>query len=308
MILVVTNRRDATVDFATAALNSGSKRWYRLDTDRWPHDLQLEVAPQHQALVDGGTSVDLNTVTAVWWRRPVRPVVNRRDAAASAWAGREAHAALDAALRGIEARWVNHPDANRVAQSKPNSLAVAANLGMAVPSWLVTNVRDTAEEFAERHHGTIVVKSLHAGRVDDVRTLYTTRLADISMLRHLGPEPSFLQRFIDKVADIRAVVTRDVVYAVSIDSQVDHRTLVDVRAGDLRQLDHRPVALPSEIERQLIALVTRLDLRFAAVDLALDADGTHWFLEVNPNGQWAWLEQLAGVPVARTLARELAAT
>jgi hypothetical protein len=30
------------------------------------------------------------------------------------------------------------------------------------------------------------------------------------------------------------------------------------------------------------------------------------FFEINPNGQWAWLEELSGAPIGEALAHELA--
>ena len=54
-----------------------------------------------------------------------------------------------------------------------------------------------------------------------------------------------------------------------------------------------------------MALVHELGLRFAAIDLLADVDGRHWFLELNPNGEWGWLQQQAGLPLADALADEL---
>lgn len=57
---------------------------------------------------------------------------------------------------------------------------------------------------------------------------------------------------------------------------------------------------------------TRVDLRrdtalrsgsAGTIDLVLDEQGQIWFLEVNPNGQWAWLEEATGEPIAASLAR-----
>jgi D-alanine-D-alanine ligase-like ATP-grasp enzyme len=62
--------------------------------------------------------------------------------------------------------------------------------------------------------------------------------------------------------------------------------MVDVR--------YDSIALPDKVRESLLALVRSYDLRFAAIDLAVDRAGRWVFFEVNPNGQWAWLD-LAGV-------------
>ncbi len=48
-----------------------------------------------------------------------------------------------------------------------------------------------------------------------------------------------------------------------------------------------------------------LGLRFGALDLLVTEDGRWHFLEVNPNGQWAWIEQVAGLPISATIAEAL---
>jgi len=35
-----------------------------------------------------------------------------------------------------------------------------------------------------------------------------------------------------------------------------------------------------------------LNLNFGAIDLILNEYGEYVFLEINPNGQWAWIEKL----------------
>ncbi|KUO10863.1 hypothetical protein [Streptomyces sp. DSM 15324] len=43
-------------------------------------------------------------------------------------------------------------------------------------------------------------------------------------------------------------------------------------------------------------------LSFGAFDFAVTASGAWWFLECNPNGQWAWLEDAAGLPITHAIA------
>jgi hypothetical protein len=47
------------------------------------------------------------------------------------------------------------------------------------------------------------------------------------------------------------------------------------------------------------------NLRFSAIDLVLDPSGDYWFLELNPNGQWAWIEARTGLPISEAITNEL---
>jgi len=42
------------------------------------------------------------------------------------------------------------------------------------------------------------------------------------------------------------------------------------------------------------------DLYFGAIDI-VEHEGRFWFLEVNPNGEWGWLQKPNGVPIAEAL-------
>jgi glutathione synthase/RimK-type ligase-like ATP-grasp enzyme len=65
--------------------------------------------------------------------------------------------------------------------------------------------------------------------------------------------------------------------------------------------------LPETVVAACIEVTAALGLRFSAIDLIQDRDGAYWFLEANPNGQWAWIENRTGLPIARAIVDELQA-
>ena len=56
-----------------------------------------------------------------------------------------------------------------------------------------------------------------------------------------------------------------------------------------------------------LALTRSYGLAFGAIDLARVDDGLYTFFEINPNGQWAWIEQLTGQPLRQAMAGLLTA-
>ena len=70
---------------------------------------------------------------------------------------------------------------------------------------------------------------------------------------------------------------------------------------------HEAIELPADIVDKCRALTKALDLRYGAIDLIADRDGRYWFLEINPNGQWAWIERRTGLPLASAIVDELEA-
>jgi glutathione synthase/RimK-type ligase-like ATP-grasp enzyme len=74
---------------------------------------------------------------------------------------------------------------------------------------------------------------------------------------------------------------------------------------DIGRARMEAVDLPEAVRGQLFALMDSLGLVYGAIDLRLKPDGTYVFLEVNPAGQFLFIEAVTGQPIARTLAETL---
>lgn len=61
------------------------------------------------------------------------------------------------------------------------------------------------------------------------------------------------------------------------------------------------IKLPDAILNQCISLLKILNLRFGAIDFILDKNGNYIFLEINPNGQWAWIEKQTGYKISNEI-------
>ena len=78
--------------------------------------------------------------------------------------------------------------------------------------------------------------------------------------------------------------------------------MTDWRRGDVDKLDHWVEPLPTDLADRCIRLVADYGLAFGAIDLARTPDDQWVFFELNPNGQWAWLEHKTGLPLSAALA------
>lgn len=309
MLLILTNRDDHTADWLIAELHRRSAPFVRFNTEDYPQRVRLRWAPRDGARLTGDAyDVDLEDVSAVWYRRPVPPVLPSALTPEQArWAMAEAREALEGVWRSMDVRWVNHPDRNGPASSKPAQLRAAEALGFEVPDTLVTNDPDAARQFVTSHPGGAVVKPLRSGRLSidaDEHLFFTTLLTDAAEapFERLGAEPYLFQAHVAKRADVRVTVIGDEAFAVRIHSQDDPETRIDFRRTDPNRLRHEPFELPADVERRCIALVAGAGCLFGAIDLAERDDGSFVFFENNPSGQWAWIEQLTELPLRARLA------
>ena len=67
---------------------------------------------------------------------------------------------------------------------------------------------------------------------------------------------------------------------------------IDWRAVALEPgADWSPHALPAPVAENLSRLMQELRLDYGRADFLLTAEGEYVFLEVNPNGEWGWLDK-----------------
>ncbi|WP_344870162.1 hypothetical protein, partial [Deinococcus aetherius] len=74
----------------------------------------------------------------------------------------------------------------------------------------------------------------------------------------------------------------------------------------LKREDHTPFELPKEIFDKCLAMMEILGITYGCFDFVIDKKGRFVFLEVNPSGQWLWIEDLTGLEISRRIALELA--
>lgn len=76
------------------------------------------------------------------------------------------------------------------------------------------------------------------------------------------------------------------------------------RAGQLR---YEPIEVPHDVAHGVTRLMSILSLMFAAIDFVVGPTGEWVFIgDVNPGGQYGWLEAETGVPLTNCLADLLA--
>jgi len=66
-----------------------------------------------------------------------------------------------------------------------------------------------------------------------------------------------------------------------------------------------PVILPSDVEAKIHALVQLFGLTYGAFDFIVTPEGRHVFLEVNPAGQYLWVEATTKLPITAAIVEML---
>lgn len=312
-VLFVTASYDLAPEYVGPALERRGVPFFRLDTDRFPSEVKASFDPQRGLdISDGDIRISNREIKSVWYRRNVSPnLPEDLEVGSSEFCGRETRMFLEGTLAALPTqRWLSSPKAIWLAERKPYQLAMAAQLGFTLPRTIVTNDESAVTSFALGNH--LVAKAVSSGYIegtDGIQAIFTSALApdDLEDLGGLALAPVIFQENVVKSSDIRVTVVGTDVFAAEILSQGRESSSVDWRATDDPELEHRPHQLPSSLARQCLSLVSNLGLAFGALDFALTPDGTYVFFEINPNGEWLWLEDQLGLPISDRIAAWLCA-
>lgn len=204
------------------------------------------------------------------------------------------------------ALWVNPLDSVLREHCKPTQLVIAQKCGFLAPPTLVSNDPDEIVTFAERFEGRVVYKSFNA--LVPTSVLGANMLSDREALRWT---PGIYQPLIEKAYEIRVTIVGRRIFATRINSQETERGKVDWREaqwqmpGQRSDLTFGRCKLPDSIRRSCLRLMKALGLVYGALDLIVTPDGQYLFLEINPSGQFLWVDHEVGYPLLDAMAEML---
>jgi glutathione synthase/RimK-type ligase-like ATP-grasp enzyme len=221
----------------------------------------------------------------------------------------EARATLIGSILGLTTRWMSHPAAIWSSEFKPFQLSLAAQVGLSIPPTIITNDPNAIKK-AFNQFGAMIAKPVRRGYITNEgrsSAIFTSQvlrehLDEIESARY---SPAIYQALIPKRYDIRVTIVGHQVFAAAIDSQSDPAAAIDWRLTCNPALPHYSTHLPEQLLDQLRRLMGLLGLTFGAIDLVQKPDGEFVFLEVNPNGQWLWLDRTLDMGISEAVAEWL---
>ncbi|MFF5285166.1 MvdC/MvdD family ATP grasp protein [Streptomyces sp. NPDC013171] len=297
-VLVVTYALDPTADYVLQELNERGIPFWRTDLADFPtrSRLRATLGPSGRwqgVMHDDARGVDLSELRAVWWRKPTTfAFADTMGESEQRFARSQAKHAVAVLSSLPDVLWVNRPERNADC-TKPVQLAVAVESGLHVPDTLITNDPADVAAFAAEVGGPIITKVLGGiVHTEDGKRgqLYTRRVPPEQYLDpRIGLTAHLFQREITvKAYEIRVTAVGDQLYAAKIyapagPGQLDWRR-------DSRNLTYAVATVPGYIRDGIREMMHRLGLIYAALDFIVDRNGAHWLVDVNPAGQWAWID------------------
>lgn len=252
-------------------------------------------------LATDGERVDVGECGAAWWRRVH---TSQRDSGRLHDEGQQdlldrtcSDALLGLMLTRFDGSWVSDPLRTRAAANKLLQSVVAAECGFRVPRTLISQEPDRIREFCGALDGGVVLKAV-TGSPRSPLLAQLVRAEHLERDAPLVAMPTVYQEYVPGEVHLRVNVFGDDVHAVEIRTRA-----LDWRA-DLT-VPMAAVPLPPDLEERLRAVLRRLGLRMGIVDLKVTPGGEPVWLEVNPQGQFLFLQPLVDVDYLEFFARFL---
>jgi hypothetical protein len=300
-----------TIDRVQRALGRLGWDALRFDTDTFPSCCAVAIectAGGLEAVLElPSRSLRLSEVKAVWLRRLWAPTIAATMSPANRAASAEASrvALQDALVHYTRCRWVNPLEASLRAESKLLQLKVAHAVGLTLPETTVTNDPAWVERLRARSPRLITKLLLpldYAMRASE-RFFYTSEVGS-RRLEGLKWAPQIFQPLVEKARELRVVAVGRELFVGSLDASRTERGRVDWRRLDQRDdVKWEHADLPRAEARKVFALLDALGLSSGALDFIVTREGRHVFLELNPAGEWGWLERDLGLDISGAFAR-----
>lgn len=313
MVLIVSTPQDVHAQAVERALQKMGVDVVLVDLSQFPQNGALSMrsgAAGRSYRIRFGTAgwLDLADCRAVWWRRPQAFTLHSQidqgrfhhftyNECVEAWSG------LWHALRA-DTLWVNDLNKEEAANRKVYQLRVAQDVGLIIPETLITNDVAAAEAFLHQQPAGKVIYKAFSATPAHWRETRLIREAEQHQLDNVRYAPVIFQEYIEAVYDVRITIIGREIFAAAIHSQ-ETGYQVDFRM-EMDQARIEAIELPADLQEKLLCFMHRLGLEYGAIDMRQTPAGQWVFFEVNPAGQYLFIEHKTQQPITQALAHHLA--
>lgn len=280
--LIISNSYDQTIDVLLERMIDSHDHIFRLNFDLFDHYQFSLTATEFTIQDPTGRVCSSDDIVKVYYRKPQR---NPDLTGSDAYRQNELWYVLKSLIFQL---WRNNKivlvepfvEASRL--DKFTQLAYAQTYFHIPPMRFFYHAPEMTKQ-----EGDVVVKSLTSTRIDG-KAVFTTQVNP----QHLALDyPWLIQDFVEADVDLTVVVVRDKLYAFGLE-----RTFVESSADwrenteSYRPENWLPWSIPLDLEKRILAYMKDLRLHYGRLDFLITTDGQYYFLENNPNGQYAWLD------------------
>ncbi|CZF84004.1 MvdC/MvdD family ATP grasp protein [Grimontia marina] len=318
-VLIITHSKDnPSIDTVSEHLRTLGAIPIRFNTDLFPTEVQIA---SHQLnggnisvlTTETGEVVQSSEIMAVWYRRfyPAKGLPADMDIQLKQPSIEESKRTILGFLDSLQCFKLDDYWDVKHASNKEYQLMLARKVGLDLPNTLTSNSPDAVRQFFTDNKGRIITKMQTAFSIwheDIEQVVFTNKVTEehLDKLEELNLCPMVFQEHIEKEVELRATVVGNQVFCASIDPEIMKGMETDWRKRGMYTLDKwQPYELPKEEAEKLVKLAKKLNLNYGAADIILTPDGAYKFLEINPCGEFYWMDVYQELGICEAIANNL---
>jgi glutathione synthase/RimK-type ligase-like ATP-grasp enzyme len=242
-----------------------------------------------------GTAINIADIDKLWWRRSVRGQIfgetdltqEQKDYINTEF-GVTFTGSLFSAFRG---KWISHPDKTVQASNKIYQMGIARRTGFNTPATIFSQDAGEINKFVEANNYNIIAKPVYG---NPQVPIYTQKINqdNIPVKESLEACPTIYQEFIPGNIHYRVNVFGKHIYAFEIEA-------VDLDWRQDLTCPVKKIEIPEPLAEQIFRYLNALNLEMGIFDFKLcSKTGKPFFFEVNPQGNFLFLEGLTGFSIS----------
>lgn len=290
-ILIITCSYDKTIDYIIEK-NKYRANFFRFNVDLFA-DYGITISNSYWEISYRNNTINSNTTLSIYYRKPTFPDTSDFAPEYRRIINSDILAIIDGLANSFSGVVLTKPYLLRQAENKIFQLIYAKSHSILMPKSFIGN-----NDHWKCINNQRIIKPISVGKIETssgIAIIQTNLMHENDSYDSPELTPVYIQEYIKKSFEIRITVVDDDFFAVKIVSD----NMIDWRAGNNNQ--YEIIDIPIEIKKCIKMMMKDFQLRFGAIDYIVDIDGKWYFLEINPNGQWQWLECILGLSISDSI-------
>ena len=294
-ILIITCSYDKTIDYIIEK-NKYRANFFRFNVDLFA-DYGITISNTYWEISYRNNTINSNTTLSIYYRKPTFPDTSDFAPEYRRIINSDILAIIDGLANSFSGVVLTKPYLLRQAENKIFQLIYAKSHSILMPKSFIGN-----NDHWKCINDQRIIKPISVGKIETssgIAIIQTNLMHENDSYDSPELTPVYIQEYIKKSFEVRITVVDDDFFAVKIVSD----NMIDWRAGNNNQ--YEIIDIPIEIKKCIKMMMKDFQLRFGAIDYIVDVDGKWYFLEINPNGQWQWLECILGLSISDSIMKIL---
>ncbi|KZC47894.1 hypothetical protein XM68_c10757 [Vibrio alginolyticus] len=292
-ILIVTSSYDKTCDYLVEKFTHF--KFFRLNLDKFS-EYRITCSPNGFKINGASSELDSESCLSIYFRKPSMEALDGIfESHYHSYIHKETYSLIEGIVESFKGTVLTRPSIMRRANNKVLQASLASEAGFRLPEFAITNDVSLLKHFSEKKG---IIKPVAIGEItrNSSKEFVQTNLINPSLsTRNFEYSPVYLQNYIEKDFEVRLTIVGEQVFPVKIFSQ----NTIDWRKPNNR-IVYETFVVPDDIERNCFAFMKLCGMKFGCFDFIV-RDDVWYFLEMNANGQWAWLEFETGLNISESI-------